>query len=466
MRELQQILTGTLIYSTQRKKDLPPPAFTDRDLKEGLRRSWTVEQIGHLLVKYESEWYADEGLSKWNEVDELFEEEKQQQKALIEAGLDKLGITEPYQRDFAMKKVDEAHEHVKSNWQLEKEKRIKPSLWWKKVAEAQRAISDQTSDNANKPILSNLSMDGKAWFIHPVAALDYFNTKPADIVTYHIYHDGRIEKHIPQEILKGYEQKYKYVYHDKNNSEHEICIVGWHTINKKNFEKKPRGTFKYPDHGTVSETKANVSDGYIVAKAKYKNGDIHEWIKKEEGVSIYERLTMANGDIAEYGIHDRYGIIWRLYKKQQEEAQLVRMPDSINYESNGVVIKYELKETYRKYTNSDILASFIGALAEIKENIIVTGSAYEQGSCFPSALHINGQSIDTKYIKKDRNLSDWEKDKAFVNALAKFHFRTFRIGSAIYKSFRGISGVVDGDKLHNSHLHTENFDFNAIKVIE
>jgi hypothetical protein len=290
---------------------------------------------------------------------------------------------------------------------------------------------------------ATLSADGRAWFIHPVAMVGYFNIKSIGIVTYHIYHDGNIEKHIPQEILKGYEQKYKYVYHDKNNSEHEICIVGWHTINKKNFEKKPRGTFKYPDHGTVSETKTNVSDGYIVAKAKYKNGDI-----------------------AEYGTHDQDGIVWRLYKKQQEEAQLVRMPDSINYESNGVVIKYELKETYRKYTNSDILAGFIGALAEIKENIIVTGSAYEQGSCFPSALHINGQSIDTKYIKKDRNLSDWKKDKAFVNALAKFHFRTFRIGKEIYNSFSGIAGVVNGGPLHNSHLHTENFDFNAIKIIE
>ncbi|OCG46508.1 hypothetical protein A9G34_05035 [Gilliamella sp. Choc4-2] len=173
MRELQQILTGTLIYSTQRKKDLPPPTFTDRDLKEGLRRSWTAEQIGHLLVKYESEWYADEGLSKWNEVDELFEEEKQQQKALIEAGLDKLGITEPYQRDFAMKKVDEAHEHVKSNWQLEKEERIKPSLWWKKVAQAQ---SSQKS-NDNTLALSNLSMDGKAWFMNPVGVINIFNKK-------------------------------------------------------------------------------------------------------------------------------------------------------------------------------------------------------------------------------------------------------------------------------------------------
>ncbi|WP_176701026.1 hypothetical protein, partial [Gilliamella sp. Choc6-1] len=141
MRELQQILTGTLIYSTQRKKDLPPPTFTDRDLKEGLRRSWTAEQIGHLLINYESEWYADEGLSKWNEVDELFEEEKQQQKALIEAGLDKLGITEPYQRDFAMKKVDEAHEHVKSNWQLEKEERINPLFCIKQSIIIQRIIN-------------------------------------------------------------------------------------------------------------------------------------------------------------------------------------------------------------------------------------------------------------------------------------------------------------------------------------
>ncbi|SCC24756.1 hypothetical protein [Gilliamella intestini] len=52
-------------------------------------------------MKYESEWYADEALSKWNEVDDLFEEEKQQ-KEIIEAELDKLGITQPYLRDFAL----------------------------------------------------------------------------------------------------------------------------------------------------------------------------------------------------------------------------------------------------------------------------------------------------------------------------------------------------------------------------
>ncbi|WP_238610635.1 M23 family metallopeptidase, partial [Candidatus Schmidhempelia bombi] len=37
--------------------------------------------------------------------------------------------------------------------------------------------SNQTHVNANTPILSNLSMDGKAWFIHPVAVVNYFPVK-------------------------------------------------------------------------------------------------------------------------------------------------------------------------------------------------------------------------------------------------------------------------------------------------
>ena len=37
------------------------------------------------------------------------------------------------------------------------------------------------------------------------------NVNVPDVVTYHIYSDGTIEKHIPKEITKGYEDKYKYV---------------------------------------------------------------------------------------------------------------------------------------------------------------------------------------------------------------------------------------------------------------
>ena len=52
--------------------------------------------------------------------------------------------------------------------------------------------------------------------------VDYF--RGAGIVAYHIYQDGKIEKHIPEKILPSYEQKYKYVYHDKNKKIHELGI--------------------------------------------------------------------------------------------------------------------------------------------------------------------------------------------------------------------------------------------------
>lgn len=64
---------------------------------------------------------------------------------------------------------------------------------------------------------------------------DYYHggkSKPVnakDIITFHIYHDGNIEKHIPKKIKAGYEKNYKYVYHDKNNKEHDICTVDMHT---------------------------------------------------------------------------------------------------------------------------------------------------------------------------------------------------------------------------------------------
>jgi hypothetical protein len=46
------------------------------------------------LIDHESEWYAD--LSKWKQIDQLLEAEKQQQKEIIEAELTDRGLTQPY----------------------------------------------------------------------------------------------------------------------------------------------------------------------------------------------------------------------------------------------------------------------------------------------------------------------------------------------------------------------------------
>ena len=236
MKELHKILTQSLLYSVQRKKTLPP--FTVEYLKDGLRNSWTAEMIGHLIIKYESEWYADEALTKWNEIDSLFEKETQKQKKLIEKWLDDNNITMPYKRNSALNSVDEAQEETKTHWQLEKEQRIKPSLWWREVAQNQQQAQSSNDQTPQTPALSSLSADGKAWFIHPVSVMGRF-VSPA-IVTYHIYHDGKIERHIPENINTEYKNKYKYVYHDKNNNFHQLGIYEFIKIKNKYLSRSDK----------------------------------------------------------------------------------------------------------------------------------------------------------------------------------------------------------------------------------
>jgi hypothetical protein len=121
-------------------------------------------------------------------------------------------------------------------------------LWWDDVAKSLAKLNQTNStqpENAKTTPPATLSADGKAWFIHPVAVADYFNIKVADIVTYHIYHDGRIEKHIPQEILEGYEQKYRYVYHDKRNNIHQLGIYDYVKIKNNFYPHQRYGLTKY-----------------------------------------------------------------------------------------------------------------------------------------------------------------------------------------------------------------------------
>ena len=192
--------------------------------------------------------------------EEMLVEKRQQQKIFITKELDELCIAKE-------------NKLVKTNWQVEKEQRIKPSLWWKDVADKQASQSTNTNNNA--PTLTNLSEDGKSWFIHPVAMVDYFSG--AGIMTYHIYHDGKIEKHIPEKILPSYEQKYKYVYHDKNKKIHELGIFTVYVTKAMARGNIPQEhdveliNVKEFENGYIS------SDGSVKAKFATFNSDHNRW---------------------------------------------------------------------------------------------------------------------------------------------------------------------------------------------
>ncbi|OCG65306.1 hypothetical protein A9G48_11020 [Gilliamella sp. wkB18] len=409
-------------------------------------------------MKYESEWYADEGLSKWNEVDELFEEEKQQQKALIEAGLDKLGITEPYQRDFAMKKVDEAHEHIKTNWQLEKEERIKPSLWWKKVAQAQTQNSTANTE-VNTPKLSNLSADGKAWFIHPVAMVDYFQEEKIDIIVFYIYLDGRIQKYIPSFIKDENQNKYRYVIVDGQDNRYKVCELEYIKIKEK-FSKSviPNQTKDHFKPGP-NDSASDVNDGDTKYRIIYATGKIAEWGYHSE----YAKNKVKNKELPHKNS-------WRVFGVTGNEVELIRMPDSLNAQYGDLKIEYSFHNTKRRYANPALFAAMLGSLAVYKKTVISTGSAFEWGSCFPSTLHINGMAIDFEYSSKKssggyygHSSEQYKNDLAFLKAMLLF-FVKVRVGKDDhFKEFRQLSGVVNGGELHDSHFHA---DFSLTKIEE
>lgn len=235
------------------------------------------------------------------------------------------------------------------------------------------------------------------------------------IVTYHIYADGKIERHIPKKIKTEHAKEYKYVYHDKDKKEHEICVVEWHLTQQK-ASGKNLGKIK-PTHNKIISDKM-VYEGQTDRRIKYENGDI-----------------------AEYGTNKGKSF-WNLYKARSEKVELVRMPDNLNLKNIGIV--YSFSDTQRRFTCPGALAGFIGALAECKLPMVkTTGSCFVDATCFPSVAHVNGKSIDTKYLDK-------ANETKFINAMNKFHFKDQITGNDGTHSYENTLHKFD----HNDHLHS------------
>ncbi|WP_081301481.1 hypothetical protein, partial [Gilliamella sp. Fer1-1] len=252
--------------------------------------------LSRLLINYESEWYSEidaEGkMPKWEALNsELTENAKNVLTYLKEADEAKCDIyvntlaadeqksvkkgLEELRRSiarFPADYIDSPTEKLSKGqldiyfllkqlekqvtaWEKTKEK-IKKMLWWDDVAKGLAKLNQpqdtppengETTNTTTPPAdttpPATLSADGKAWFIHPVAMMDYFTR--VGIVTYHIYHDGKIERHIPVETLKGYEKKYKYVYHDKNSHVHQLGIYDYVEVTNIFYPHQRYGLTKF-----------------------------------------------------------------------------------------------------------------------------------------------------------------------------------------------------------------------------
>ena len=248
-----------------------------------------------------------------------------------------------------------------------------------------------------------------------------FQTK--DIIIYHIYENGNIEKHIPKEIKDEYIDKYKYVYHDKSDNEHEICTVKFTTVQK-----------------------------WIVGS-------------RENGGNGWER-RVADGKT-------------RYYQKGNGQAELIKVNLPINYNINGVVIKLG-DNTDREYMNPKAFASMLGAIAECGySDFKFNGSTSSDGTGAPSVTHVNGSSFDFRYLRKDKtgnslnintepNLLDIERQEKFIDALIKFGYSKFysyniRINNRNF-ILKNSTHLADHD--HHLHVRREGYNPNFKEVKE
>lgn len=258
-----------------------------------------------------------------------------------------------------------------------------------------------------------------------------------DIITYHIYSEGRIERHIPKKIKSEYETKYRYIYHDKNNKEHIICIIDWLEIDKVKRSKPNPSSIP---SGYISHESFNISGVNQKNVYKYSDGSVIASGKAGEGSStIIIKYTKISG-----------------------KEIIVKIPDPLNYSSENIKINLIFKDTIRKYMGRDHFACLIGALAECNFNQVISGgAAMKDGTCFPSVSHTNGTSIDIAYFSHANT-------QIFINAMIKFGFNYFLSGVGMnYIRPSNFNGTLEaGHSDHNHHLHTGAPNSLNIKITE
>lgn len=173
----------------------------------------------------------------------------------------------------------------------------------------------------------------------------------------------------------------------------------------------------------------------------------------------------ANNDIVTTGNHmngasdrsfpDRLRIV--RYSASGTNVPLVRMPNTLNFNRNNVIIDYGFSNTQRRFCNPECFASFIGVLAQFGAvGVNSTGMCFGDATSYPSLSHPNGDSVDTSYLDNrtnQQNLLNAFVDWNFTQVIAGTNRQTWLLNAHSYA------------RDHNDHLHSGDFNTNSIQLI-
>lgn len=133
-------------------------------------------------------------------------------------------------------------------------------------------------------------------------------------------------------------------------------------------------------------------------------------------------------------------------------VEIVKMEDELNYrfkvDSVDKRIRYTFVDTMRRYANPGCYAAFIGVLAQLNYNdMISTGMCFEDATSYPSVSHPNGDSIDSVHR------STAAQRIATVRCFREWGF-TWIISGTDFPD----DTANDHNPVHNSHLHSGEFN--------
>ncbi|PHR29979.1 MAG: hypothetical protein COA38_11065 [Fluviicola sp.] len=236
----------------------------------------------------------------------------------------------------------------------------------------------------------------------------WFTVKQSE--TIHIYHTGEIT-----ELDLKNTKKVSYVYHDKDDKEHDLGV-------------------------------------FDVIEAD-------KWKKCSKTEKTGWKKVIAGGKT-------------RWYQYDEGKTPLVKVKLPISYNKDGVEI-YLKDNTTREYMNPESYACFLGALAENGyDDVTFNGFTSKDGTGAPSVTHYNGIAGDLRYLRKDKKISslhidtdpdelDIVRQEKLIDALVKFGWNSFLSFNITIDEKAFILKKSTHMSHHHHHLHLNKGDFSA-----
>ncbi|WP_422083485.1 hypothetical protein [Ulvibacterium sp.] len=265
----------------------------------------------------------------------------------------------------------------------------------------------------------------------------------ADDIEFYTYENGciKINDNIDFALIRGVQNLY-FKYKDSNNLVTDVFNAAIEMTNKM---ERRRG-----NNGEIP----NIPAGFTQTE-DYTDDNV-------PGVDATFSYQNDSGDVVTEG---NFNI--RRYNNKGKKKFLVRVVTSSSTAGNGDLTNFfenqslgfqlEYRNTLRLYANPLLTAAVIGALVQFNEDVICQGFAYIDGSCYPSAEHVNGEALDTDYFTAQ------EDNVNFILALNAFGFKRFRIGNDVFHDLiyedEGLSSIQDliiqdENNYHDGHLHS------------